>query len=98
MRKKRSIAPVVRKKSLTEPDRDVHYWRRRTVAARIAQVEKLRREYILWKYDTYPPLERVVHIIPLSESRGTWWDEQQRAESRQAEQQEHGSPGEEEEP
>ncbi len=74
MPKRRAIAPVVRKKPLSEPDRDVRYWRRRTVAARIAQVEKLRRQYILWKYGTYPPLERVVRIIPLSESRGTWQD------------------------
>ena len=74
MQKRREIALVVRKKPLSEPDRDVRYWRRRTVAARVAQVEKLRRQYILWKYGTYPPLERVVQIIPLSESRGTWHD------------------------
>jgi len=78
VRKRREIAPVVRKKPLSEPDRDVRYWRRRTVAARVAQVEKLRRQYILWKYGTYPPLERVVRIIPLSESRGTWHDAEER--------------------
>ena len=67
---KRSIAAVVRKSALGEIDETAErraYWGRQPVAARIAEVESLRRMWIELTGAPDRPIERVVHTRTLGE-------------------------------
>lgn len=60
----RSIAPVFRKVRLEQLDEDADrlaYWKTRTPAERIAEVESLRRLWIEITGDPDQPMELVVH-------------------------------------
>lgn len=56
---KRSIAPVVTKRRLGEPQDSREWWLSRPIQERIEQVEILRREYYGWDNETEPRLQRV---------------------------------------
>ncbi len=61
---KRSIAAVVRKSALGAIDETAErrvYWAQQSVAARIAEVESLRRMWIELTGDPDVPIARVVH-------------------------------------
>lgn len=58
-----SIAKVVRRRKLHEPDPDRAYWRSRTPAERLAHLEELRREYYGWTDGAEPRLQRVHRIL-----------------------------------
>lgn len=67
---KRLIAPVVRKSHLGEVDERAEraaYWATQPAAARIAEVESLRRMWIEVTGDPDRPIERVVHRRRLGE-------------------------------
>lgn len=60
----RKIAPVVRKVRRDELDEDAErlaYWRARTPAERVAEVESLRRLWIEITGDPDAPMARVIH-------------------------------------
>jgi hypothetical protein len=66
----RKIAAVVRKRKLGEVDEHAErraYWLTQSIAARIAEVEALRRMWIERTGDPDQPMERVVHIRRLGE-------------------------------
>lgn len=66
----RSIAPVFRKVRLEQLDEDADrlaYWKTRTPAERIAEVESLRRLWIEITGDPDLPMELVVHRRRLGE-------------------------------
>jgi hypothetical protein len=66
----RAIAPVVRKVRRDELDEDaerIAYWRSRSAAKRIAEVESLRRLWIELTGDPDQPMVRVVHRRRLGE-------------------------------
>lgn len=61
---RRTIAPVVRRVARAELDEDAErlaYWRRRTPAERVAEVESLRRLWVELTGDPDLPMVRVVH-------------------------------------
>ncbi len=60
---KRSIACVVRKCRLDDPDDDVAYWRSRPPEERIAALEEIRSEYHRWMGLTETRMEKVVTIV-----------------------------------
>lgn len=67
----RKIAPVFRKVKLADLDEDAErlaYWRTRTPAERIAEVESLRRLWIEITGDPDLPMEMVVHRRRFGES------------------------------
>jgi hypothetical protein len=66
----RVIAPVVRKVRRADLDEDAErlaYWRSRTPAERVAEVEALRRLWIEITGDPDAPMERVIHRRRLGE-------------------------------
>lgn len=66
----RKIPPVVRKIRRDELDEDAErfaYWRGRTAAERVAEVESLRRLWIEVTGDPDVPMVRVVHRRRLGE-------------------------------
>lgn len=66
----RKILPVVRKRRRDDLDEDAErraYWRTRTPAERIAEVESLRRLWIEITGDPDVPMVRVVHRRRLGE-------------------------------
>ena len=65
MAKQRRIATVVTKKKLDEPQSDLAYWLSQPPEARLAALEEIRQEYIRWKYDVQPRLQRVWKIVRL---------------------------------
>jgi hypothetical protein len=58
-----SIAKVVKRRKLHEPDPDRLYWCSRTPAERLAQVEQLRSEYYGWADGSEPRLQRVHRVL-----------------------------------
>jgi len=66
----RAISPVVRKVRHADLDEDAErlaYWRQRTPAERVAEVESLRRLWIEITGDPDLPMARVVHRRRLGE-------------------------------
>lgn len=61
--KPRQIAPVYRKIRISEQGSDLEYWLPQPPAARLAALERIRREYHMWKYGTEPGFQRVITII-----------------------------------
>jgi hypothetical protein len=57
------IEKIITKKKLTDKNDDRLYWLSQSPQARMDHLEQLRTEYILWKYGTYPRLQRVYTII-----------------------------------
>ncbi|KAA0246700.1 MAG: hypothetical protein EDM75_14765 [Chlorobiota bacterium] len=57
------IERSVSKKKLSDKSNDREYWLTQSVQARMDHLEQLRTEYILWKYGSYPGLQRVYSII-----------------------------------
>jgi hypothetical protein len=57
------IEKTFTKKKLTDKNNDREYWLSQSPQARMDHLEQLRTEYILWKYGTYPRLQRVYSII-----------------------------------
>ena len=75
MTEKRRIAVVVTRKNLGDPESDLAYWLAQPPEARLTALEEIRQDYIRWKYDVQPRLQRVFTIIeltqgPLSDHRG----------------------------
>ena len=57
------VAKVAKKMRLSEQPSDFAYWQTQPYAARLAALEQIRREYIVWKYDSDPGFQRVYTII-----------------------------------
>lgn len=58
-----SIARVVAKRSMTDPDSDIDYWLTRPVEERLQFLVELRREYEGWTDETEPGLPRVARVL-----------------------------------
>ena len=58
-----SIARVVTKKSMHEPDSDISFWRSRSVEERLQALVDLRREVEGWTSETEPGLPRVARVL-----------------------------------
>lgn len=58
-----SIARVVTKKSMNNPDSDIAYWLTRPVEERLQFLVELRREYEGWTDETEPGLPRVARVL-----------------------------------
>lgn len=56
------VITMAKHQSGKEPT-DFAYWQSRPPLERLEALESIRREYILWKYGTWPRLQRVCHII-----------------------------------
>jgi len=54
---------VVRKLRIQDEKSDFLYWQSQPPLKRIEALEKIRTEYITWKYDTQPRFQRVYRII-----------------------------------
>ena len=55
---------VVTKRTLKETSSSLEYWLSRPASERLAAIEKLRQQYIKFKYkDVQPQLQRVCRII-----------------------------------
>ena len=65
MPESRQIAAVVVRKRLGEPQSDLAYWLSQPPAARLAALEEIRQDFIRWKYDAQPRLQRVCAIVEL---------------------------------
>ncbi len=50
-------------KKVNDKNNDRLYWLSQSVQSRLDHIEQLRTEYILWKYGSYPRLQRVYSII-----------------------------------
>ncbi|MCX7420758.1 MAG: hypothetical protein NT013_14625 [Planctomycetia bacterium] len=62
-RQERSIACVVRKRRLDDPDDDVEYWRSRPPEERIAALEEIRSQYHRWMGNAEQRFQRVFSIV-----------------------------------
>jgi hypothetical protein len=65
MQRTRKIKKVVTKVKLTDQKKDAEYWRRQPYAARLAELERIRQEYHLWKYGGETPMRKVVTIMKM---------------------------------
>ena len=65
MQSNRQIAKVAVKVKLGEKKTDATYWRAQPIAARLAALEEIRREYHGWKEGEEPQMEKVVKIVRL---------------------------------
>lgn len=54
---------TLRKYRIGEEPSDFQYWQTQPPSARLAALEMIRHEYIAWKYDTEPRLQRVYTIV-----------------------------------
>lgn len=54
---------VVRITNLHAKENDFAYWQSQPVEKRLEALEKLRTQYILWKYGTQPGFQRVYRIV-----------------------------------
>ena len=54
---------TVTKVPLHAPQHDAWYWRAQPPEARLVALEEIRREYIQWKYDVQPRVQRVLTIV-----------------------------------
>jgi len=60
-----NMKKVVRKLRIQDEKSDFLYWQSQPPQKRIEALEKIRTEYISWKYDTQPRFQRVYRIIKL---------------------------------
>jgi len=58
-----NMKKVVRKLRIQDEKSDFLYWQSQPPQKRIEALEKIRTEYISWKYDTQPRFQRVYRII-----------------------------------
>ena len=65
MERKQMVVAVTKHPSGKEPT-DFAYWQSRPPIERLEALEAIRREYILWKYGTWPRFQRVYRIIERS--------------------------------
>jgi len=56
---------VVRKLRIQDEKSDFLYWQSQPPQKRLEALEKIRTEYITWKYGTQPRFQRVYKIIKL---------------------------------
>jgi hypothetical protein len=54
---------IIRKKKLNEKDSDFRYWQQQPIAKRLETLQKIRDEYIGWKYDNRQGFQRVYSIV-----------------------------------
>jgi len=57
------IAKVVKVARMNQPASDYAYWRSRTVGERIDALETLRQQYIEFRKDVHPGLQRVFRVV-----------------------------------
>ncbi|MEX0700712.1 MAG: hypothetical protein WD069_01310 [Planctomycetales bacterium] len=60
------IQPVVTKFAFGEQPNDVAYWLSQPPEARLAALERIRREHHRWRYGAEPSFQRVVRIVPIA--------------------------------
>lgn len=63
----RQMAIVINKYDAGSEPSDFVYWQSRPAIERIQALETIRREYILWKYGTFPRLQRVHRVIEVGQ-------------------------------
>ena len=49
--------------SLKAKSSDFSFWQKQPYQARLAALEEIREEYIRWKYDAKPGIQRVYRIV-----------------------------------
>ena len=59
----RKMVVTLKKYKIGEAPTDFAYWQSRPPIERLEALEEIRREYILWKYGTWPRFQRVCHVI-----------------------------------
>lgn len=64
-----TIEKIVRKTTLEAQGNDFAYWQAQPYELRLATLERIRREYHAWKYDTEPRLQRVLQLLNANEVR-----------------------------
>lgn len=57
------IAKVVQVTRMNQPASDYAYWRSRPIQERIDALEALRQQYIEFRKDVYPGLQRVLRVV-----------------------------------
>jgi len=57
-----TIQKIARKIRIEDQSSDFLYWQTQPYKNRLAALEKIRREYHFWKYDTEPGFQRVYTI------------------------------------
>jgi hypothetical protein len=57
-----TIQKVVQKIRIEEQSNDFLYWQMQPYEKRLATLEKIRREYHHWKYDTEPGFQRIYTV------------------------------------
>ena len=58
-----AIEKVVRKTTFKEQGNDFAYWQTQPYEVRLAELERIRREFHQWKYGGEPKFQRVLKII-----------------------------------
>ena len=54
---------IITKKKLKDKDSDFEFWKKQPINLRLETLQKIREEYIGWKYDHRPEFQRVYSII-----------------------------------
>ena len=54
---------VVRTIGLHDLKSDFQYWQKQSIASRLVALQKIREEYIGWKYDNRQGFQRVCRVI-----------------------------------
>lgn len=62
MKPKEMVIAVTKHQAGDEPT-DFAYWQSRPPIERLEALEAIRREYILWKYGSFPRFQRVCRVI-----------------------------------
>ena len=57
---------VIRKVNIQDQGNDFEYWQAQPFEYRLETLEKIRQEYIRWKYDSQPGFQRVYKVIKRS--------------------------------
>ncbi len=54
---------VINKIKLKDLKNDFEYWQKQPISSRLAALQKIREEYIGWKYDNRQGFQRVYTVI-----------------------------------
>lgn len=54
---------IIRRKKLKEKDSDFLYWQQQPMTMRLEALQKIRDEYIGWKYDNRQGFQRVYSVV-----------------------------------
>ena len=57
------ISKVIKKYKIDEQPNDFSYWQTKSYEERLDVLEQIRKEYILWRYNAEPGLQRIYRIV-----------------------------------